>query len=137
MNMTTPAEKFRTGGDIDAFCTKCDLTLTHTIIAMVGTKVVKVKCNTCGADHSYRGEKAQAKRAGVVQPKKALPRWEDRIKDRNVEAAKKYSPKDLYKIDDLINHTLFGLGLVTANRSGKIDVAFKTFEKTLICGKRS
>ena len=32
--MTT--KKPKTGGEIDAYCTKCKLALTHRIIAMVG-----------------------------------------------------------------------------------------------------
>ena len=31
------------------------MTLAHTILAMVGTKIARVKCNTCGGDHVYRG----------------------------------------------------------------------------------
>ena len=29
--------------------------LAHTILAMVGPKIVRVRCNTCGGDHAFRG----------------------------------------------------------------------------------
>jgi len=58
---------YRTGGEIDTLCTKCAMTLAHTIIAMVGPRVVKVKCNTCGADHAYHGDPPD----GKAKPKSA------------------------------------------------------------------
>jgi len=128
----------RTGGDIDAWCTKCDMNLTHTILAMVGTRVAKVKCNTCGADHSYRGEQAPLKggaKAAKAAPKpKATPTWGERLKGRTLGAARKYSATDHFQVDDVIIHATFGLGLVIANRSNKIDVVFQSFEKTLVNG---
>ena len=124
---------YRTAGEIDALCTKCAMDLTHTIIAMVGAKVVKVKCKTCGAEHVYRGDPASPK--GQPRAAKAPPPWEDRVKGRNLGAAKKYSPKECFRVDDLVDHPTFGLGLVTATRGDRIDVAFRLFQKTLVNGK--
>jgi hypothetical protein len=138
----------RVGGEIDAFCTKCDLNLAHTILAMVGPKVVKVKCNTCGNDHHYRGEqplvKAQSfaapkKRAssasGAPKPSRAAVAWEDKFKGKDLSRARKFSIKDTYAVDDVIDHPTFGLGLVIAVRQDKIDVSFKQEEKVLVHGK--
>lgn len=55
--MTT--KKPRTGGEIDSWCTKCRLDLTHRIIAMVGEVVKKVECKTCGSHHLYRAPKSE------------------------------------------------------------------------------
>jgi len=60
----------KTGGEIDSWCTKCRLILNHRIIAMVGTKPVRVECSTCGSHHNYRprapGEKSEpVARAGA------------------------------------------------------------------------
>jgi len=46
----------KVGGEVDAVCGRCKMTLAHTILAMVGTKPVRVQCNTCGAQHGYRSE---------------------------------------------------------------------------------
>lgn len=134
--MTAP-DRPRSGGEIDAFCTKCDLNLGHTIVAMVGPRVAKVKCRTCGAEHSYRGDQPLAKAAKTVAPKKAALTWAERMKDRNLADARKYSAKESFQVNDIIIHATFGLGLVTANRSDKIDVMFQSFEKTLVNGKGS
>ena len=48
------ATTHKVGGEVDAFCTRCRLTLAHTILAMVGTKLARVRCNTCNGDHAYR-----------------------------------------------------------------------------------
>ncbi len=53
----------KTGGEIDSFCTKCQILLNHRIIAMVGNLPVRVECSTCSSPHNYRprapGEKAE------------------------------------------------------------------------------
>jgi len=49
----------KTGGEIDSYCTKCKLDLTHRIIAMVGDDVKKVECKTCGSHHLYRRPKSE------------------------------------------------------------------------------
>jgi hypothetical protein len=56
---TTTTKKPKTGGEIDAFCTKCKLDLTHRIIAMVGEAVKRVECKTCGSHHNYRRPKTE------------------------------------------------------------------------------
>jgi Zn ribbon nucleic-acid-binding protein len=71
-------KKPKTGGEIDAYCTKCRLDLLHRIIAMVGDSVKKVECKTCGSHHLYRRPKSErderlrmleSKRAAAGDPK--------------------------------------------------------------------
>lgn len=144
----SPPNPIRTGGEIDAFCTKCDLNLAHTIVAMVGPKVIKVKCNTCGADHQYRGVQPLVKVQSFAAPRKSAsgatraPRapvvvvsWEDRFKGKDLTRAKKYSPKETFAVDEVVDHPTFGLGLVSAVRGDKIDIAFKQHDKTLVHAK--
>jgi hypothetical protein len=147
--MTVP-NSIRTGGEIDAFCGKCELNLAHTIIAMVGPKVVKVKCNTCGSDHQYRGQQPLVKATSFAAPKKAsssngapkTPRaavvtisWDDQFKGKDLTKAKKYSPRETFAVDDVVDHPTFGLGLVRSVRGDKIEVGFKQEDKVLVHGK--
>ena len=134
----------KVGGEVDAFCTRCKMTLAHTILAMVGTKIVRVKCNTCGGDHAYRvapGASTTAKprkpRASAAGTPKAVIGWTQRIAERDESTAKKYGVKETFAVDDLIDHPTFGLGFVTAVRGDKVDVSFKTEQKTLMHGKSS
>lgn len=141
-------KSIRVGGEIDAFCTKCDLNLAHTIIAMVGEKVVKVKCNTCDGEHQYRGVQPLVKVQSFAAPRRASPgaaprpraaatvtSWEDRFAGKDLSRAKKYSPRETFAVDDVVDHPTFGLGLVTAVRGDKVEVAFKQQDKTLVHGK--
>ena len=147
--MTLP-NAIRVGGEIDAFCGKCELNLAHTIIAMVGQKVIKVKCNTCDNEHQFRGTQPLEKATSFAPPKtKAAssggtraPRapvvkmsWEDQFAGKDLGRAKKYSPRETFVMDDVIDHPTFGIGLVIAVRVDKVDVSFKQDTKTLVHGK--
>ncbi|MCC6557157.1 MAG: hypothetical protein IT372_29745 [Polyangiaceae bacterium] len=62
------SKKPRTGGEIDSWCTKCRLDLTHRIIAMVGDVVKRVECKTCGSHHNYRAPKSERDRKAAARP---------------------------------------------------------------------
>lgn len=74
MTTTTTTKKPKTGGEIDAFCTKCRLDLTHRIIAMVGESVKKVECKTCQSHHLYRRPKTERDAANARMEKRAEDR---------------------------------------------------------------
>ena len=154
LRMTTP-NATRVGGEIDAACGKCELNLAHTIIAMVGPKVVKVRCNTCGGEHNYRGVQPLVKLQSFAAPKRATSSssssskttgvkrstatvvlsWDEQFKGKDLTQAKKYSPRETFVVDDVVDHPTFGLGLVRAVRDGKVEVAFKQEEKVLVHAK--
>jgi hypothetical protein len=128
----------RVGGEVDAFCTKCELLLAHTILAMVGPKIVRVRCNTCMGEHAFRGQvvpkgasKPRAPRASSAAEKIVIA-WEERLKSSDLTKARKYSPKESFAVEEVMSHPTFGYGIVSAVRGDKIDVAFKAFEKTLL-----
>jgi hypothetical protein len=135
----------KTGGEVDAFCTKCQLTLAHTILAMVGTKIARVRCNTCGGDHAMRGQPGSSSRSttprtGAARPRatkeeKVIISFEQRLGEKDAASARSYSPKERYALDEVIRHPTFGLGIVTAVRVDKIDIDFKAAQKTLIHGR--
>ncbi len=138
----------KVGGEVDAFCTRCKLTLAHTILAMVGTKIARVRCNTCGGDHVYRSapgttdrpsaSRSTTSRASTPRaekPEKVVISFEEQLAGKDIANAPKYSPKDTYQLDQVIQHPTFGLGLVTAVRGDKVDIAFKSEPKTLVHGR--
>ncbi len=129
----------KVGGEVDAFCTRCKMTLAHTILAMVGSKVARVRCNTCGGDHAYRSEPGARTRAPssprVPRAERVVRGFEEQLAGKDVAKARPYSPKDTYAVDELISHPTFGLGLVTVARGEKVDVVFKAEQKTLVHGR--
>ncbi len=116
------AQPLRVGGDIDSFCTRCKMVLGHTILAMVGKRPVRVRCNTCGGEHNYRGSSAPARKGSWVPASErasrpAVTSWER------------------FEAEDVLEHPVFGIGLVQEVRGDKISVAFKADVKTLVHGK--
>jgi hypothetical protein len=126
----------KVGGDIDAWCTKCKMTLGHTILAMVGTQAKRVRCNTCQGEHNYRGTSAPVKRVkAAAHDKPVVTSWEALVAKKDVSRARRYSTKERYGQDELLNHPVFGIGFVQEVRGDKIQVAFKADVKTLVHGK--
>jgi hypothetical protein len=58
--------------------------------------------------------------------------FEQQLAGKDVSHAPRYSPKDAYAVDQVIEHPTFGLGIVAAVREDKVDVVFKAMQKTLV-----
>lgn len=141
----------KVGGEVDAQCTRCKLTLAHTILAMVGTKIARVRCNTCGGDHAYRAapgmtdrpssssasraSRASSSSSATPKAEKVVISFEEQLAGKDTANALKYSPKDTYQVDQVIQHPTFGTGFVTAVRGDKVDITFRTDVKTLVHGR--
>lgn len=138
------AQALRVGGDVDATCTKCKMALGHTILAMMGTKPARVRCNTCGGEHKYRGTAGGEPKKGTWQSRSEIARklekptvttWDALMREKDLTRARRYSSRERFAVDDLIEHPSFGVGLVQSIRGDKIDVAFKVDVKVLVHGK--
>ncbi|HEU4384399.1 MAG TPA: hypothetical protein VFR85_13000 [Anaeromyxobacteraceae bacterium] len=123
----------RVGGDVDAFCTRCGLLLGHTVIAMVRSNPVKVRCNTCHTVHPFRGGGA------ATRPPRERPRaagFDELLRARDVARARRYSPRETYAEGQVLDHPQFGRGFVSALReAGKLEVTFRGGVKTLVHGR--
>jgi hypothetical protein len=133
----------KVGGEVDSFCTKCEMNLAHTIIAMVDGRPVKVECNTCHGVHRFRGDApapARAARpAGAPRPARERPvtaSFDEVLRGKDLASAQRYSPRQSYRVDQVIEHPSFGMGWVSAIRdAGKIEVTFRSDVKVLVQGK--
>lgn len=133
--------QYKTGGEADVFCTRCKMLLAHTILAMVGERPARVKCNTCHTDRTYRApegtprprreapEPAKPGRAGMVRESD----FDRLMKGRDFSANLRYSPKVTFVLESIVDHPSFGLGLVTALKGpDKVEVLFKDGPRTLV-----
>jgi hypothetical protein len=117
------------GENIDAYCLKCKLVLAHVILFKVDDVVNRVKCKTCGAEHKYRGTVPGAKKTATVRTLSAVRakktaaakvtvndaplQWD--LKSRNMPpqtSIRDYSIKETFKVNNVINHPVFGVGFV-------------------------
>ena len=135
-------KKPKTGGEIDSWCTKCKLDLTHRIIAMVGDVVKKVECKTCGSHHLFRPpkserDKAQAAKTAAREAREAgrppsatatraseraaaasraerdmVASWEKAIAGQPATAFKPYRITLVLSEGELVRHSKFGDGVV-------------------------
>lgn len=46
--------KYTVGSIVESICGKCNDVMGHTIMAMVGTEIVKVECRVCKSQHRFR-----------------------------------------------------------------------------------
>jgi hypothetical protein len=133
----------KTGADVDAYCNKCKLTLAHIIIAMNGTKIAKVECKTCRGVHAYKsaaGSASSPRRAssGTKTSKKGSngigpSDYEKVIKGQDLSRAQRYRASTNFAEGDVVDHTNFGLGMVTRLLAdSKIEVLFPIGMKVLV-----
>jgi hypothetical protein len=141
--------KLSAGDNVEARCTRCRKVLNHTIVAMVGERVVRVECNTCKGIHNYHREaepKAPAAGASVRKaepaPRKAKKEpgaadreeWESLRPTMERERAVAYDMNGAYRLNDLVEHAVFGLGVVKRMAGpSKVEILFQGGKKLLRC----
>jgi hypothetical protein len=128
-------ETYSAGENIASYCTKCRLNLDHTVVALVGQTIAKVKCMTCGSTHKFRNPadapKPRAPRAkkGSTLPS-AASLWEAGMAGaRGKEHA--YSMVAKYRIGDIVVHDRFGKGVVQKLYENKCDVLFEDRQRLM------
>jgi ethanolamine ammonia-lyase large subunit len=133
----------QTGKDVDTSCNRCKLTLAHVIVAMDGSRIVRVKCKTCGSEHAYkhvpatatRGATARKSTAAGGQRKASGPAalYERAIQGRDLSAGVRYRVTQAFAEGDVLDHVNFGLGVVTTELSdNKIEVLFREGARVLV-----
>lgn len=139
-------KKMSTGDITEARCTRCQEIMNHTIVAMVEEKIVRVQCNTCNGVHNYRSplpvKKAAApKSLSATTAKPRVSRkdpaagekqeWAEQIVKMQPDLAIAYSMEGKYKVNSLVKHTTFGLGIVKRQSPGKVEMLFADGKKML------
>jgi len=135
----------KVGGEVDSYCTRCELVLAHTIHALLAGRPVKVECNTCHSVHRHRpppGRLGPPRQADPSRPGKAarersgVASFDELLAKRNVTAAQPYSPQKRFALDDVVDHTVFGRGFVSSLRDGdKVEITFRADVKVLVHGR--
>jgi hypothetical protein len=128
--------------DIIAMCTKCKMELNHVVISHnIGGVVDRVKCHTCGSEHKYRpGKKTSATKSGAkkvaikkTDPGKDFQMLSERLADK---APSPYKMSELYNNDDVIEHSIFGKGIVINTYSQKMEVVFADGSRILAMDRK-
>lgn len=125
------------GNPIEARCTKCRKNTDHIIVTLSEEKPERVQCQSCNREHKYRPPSVAKKTAvrQAVQRKDAdRKEWELMCQNVDNSKARNYSMTESYKLKSLIQHPVFGLGLVQRDAgSQKIEVLFAEGKKVMRC----
>jgi hypothetical protein len=126
--------------------------MNHTIVAMVGAKIVRVQCNTCKSTHNHHPLKSAAEprtstRASGSgssatkprQPKSSpadaeLQEWTLLAQDIDPDKVRTYAMDSRFRVNDPVRHPVFGLGIVRRVAEGKAEILFEGGKKLLKCG---
>ena len=141
--------KLSAGDNVESRCTRCLTVLNHTIVAMVGERVVRVECNTCHSVHNHPREKTAAKPAPRTSGMKSTPvsrksgkdpgsaereEWESLRGTMEGKPAQAYDMDGKFRANDLVEHAVFGLGIVLRVAGpNKMEVLFQSGKKLLRC----
>lgn len=119
------------GDPIQSRCTKCRKITTHTIVAMGEEHPAEVQCNVC--EQTSAAKKPVVRRA--VDPKKSeRDEWATLRPGMDTSRARDYSMTATYKAKSLVNHPIFGLGLVQrVTGPSKMAVLFADGQKIMRC----
>ena len=141
------------GDDVDAWCGKCLMVMSHRIIAVVGSQIKKVECLTCHAIHAYKSapgaktDRAASRNAvdsSIKASKGKMPRASRVEGEWNVFMAEKapeqqsrpYRVSESFAVAEFIEHPVFGAGRVLEiTGAEKMVVIFKEGRKTLLCNR--
>jgi len=104
----------QTTSNIEARCTNCRKNTDHLVLEIVDGAPKKVQCTHCNRQHAYRPPTAPRKPA----TRKALPidnereEWKRLQPNLNHRQARPYAMTEAYKVNNIVDHPNFGLGLV-------------------------
>ena len=122
---SAPSSGLRVGGEVEAWCGKCDGLKTHNIVAMVGTTAKQVICQACGSRHTFRTSPARKKdtvdavvssaKRPATDPEAARRTENQRVLAEELATAttvRPFNPKERYKAGEIISHVEYGRGKV-------------------------
>lgn len=132
-----PKNSFRIDGAIEGRCTKCRKNTSHRIVSLGVDGPDEVRCSCCQRQHKYRPPyRAVDPVARLAARANSEERQEwQRLRDEmsRVKACE-YSMDRAYKARMVINHPLFGMGLVQRKVGAqKIEVLFEDGKKMMRC----
>ena len=118
-------------------CTKCRKNTSHRVVSTIGDAADKVECSQCGRQHKYRPATATKTSPAQLRQRKLQAEhkeWENIRGEMDGSKAVPYAMSGTYRVNSVIQHSRFGLGLVQRSiGSTKMEVLFESGKKILCC----
>jgi hypothetical protein len=128
-------EKNAIGKDIESYCGRCKVSRDHTIMTMDGETIAKVRCKMCGSMHKFTSaleaqkvRKPRVKKTGDASTAETV--WAAGLAQAKGKE-RDYSMTLKYRIGDIVNHDMFGKGVVLKLYANKCDMLFKDKERLM------
>ena len=125
------------GDTLTARCTKCRRNIDHRVVSTINDAVELVECSRCAHEHKYRPPTATRTSPAQLRQRQLQAEyreWENIKGEMDGSKAKPYAMSDAYRVNSLIRHSRFGLGLVQRSiGSNKMEVLFESGKKILCC----
>ncbi len=130
----------RVGGDLKILCSRCNLELAHTVLAMAGGIPARVRCNTCRGERNYRAPKPEATvrtTRAVREPRAKVSDevfYNQKLKDNATKTDKPYRIDVELSANDIVDHKVFGRGVVLKTiPPDRAEIIFKDQMRVLVC----
>jgi len=140
--------------DVFTFCTKEKTDTWHVVMAHNSAGIVeRVKCKACSSEHKYKRQNplvvkasssgssfvrkvgqtklSAATKSSTVSSASLENTWLAGLKKWGQKPVLSYSPDQHFLVSDVVNHQIFGKGVVQSRRENRIDVLFNVGLKTL------
>ena len=125
------------GDALIARCTKCRSNSEHIVLTLEEGEPLKVECRTCNRQHKYRPpSKVKPTAASKAEQKLAAEakEWEELRPAMDKAEAKAYSMSAAYRVNAVISHPQFGIGVVQRVAGArKMEVLFEDGRKMMRC----
>lgn len=138
MNLETLPEVAKS---VYTLCKKCDTDRYHKVIAHLDATSAKIQCEVCSSKRKFSIAKKVAKprvktaRSEAERSKKALnhvSEYETLLAKHDTAPTEKYTIGGVFTVNQKIDHSKFGLGIVKSAFAEKIEVIFADEVKNLI-----
>ncbi|MFO1464292.1 MAG: hypothetical protein U1F66_10995 [bacterium] len=121
------------------WCTRCKLDLNHRVIQVDNGVPKRILCLTCQSDRVYRPKSLSNRKAAFGKAAAMKLAQENALREKlqsSKRSPKAYSMDGVYKLDDIISHQTFGLGLATEIVfPDKLQIFFDDGMRLLKCGR--
>ena len=130
-------QTFSAEESIIARCTKCRKNGIHIIVTLSNNLPAKVRCTICEREHPFRPPTTPKKspvRRAIDSKNVEMEEWQRLRPSIDSSKALGYSMEGVYRVRAVIEHPLFGLGVVQRIMGDrKIEVLFEGGKKIMRC----
>ena len=125
------------GETVQSWCTRCRQMREHVVAEVAHKRPARVTCASCNGEHLYRAQPPRSRAVPsdgtvVVHPAE----WEDLMAVADLDKVQPYMMKRGYATGDVMDHRVFGLGVVVREvDGGKIQVSFKDGIRLMVCNR--